>query len=130
VPPTAPTPVNPESAVLPPATPVPVPVVVVVGPPPAPDLSAAATATVTVVPEPDVGDGVASTGETHRGQRRHRDGSNPDLTAVPTGPDAAGDSEIRPAENEGDGDAANPDGNDDAHPQCPGHGPDHAGKHG
>jgi hypothetical protein len=100
--------------------------------PAAPPVPVAATATVTVVPEPDVGDGVASTGETHRGQRRHRDGSNPDLTAVPTGPDAAGDSEIRPAENEGDGDAANPDGNDDAHPQCPGDDPDpdHGEKHG
>jgi hypothetical protein len=118
-------------------TPVPVPVVVVGPPPaiaPAPNLSAAATTTVTVVPEPDVGDGVASTGETHGGQRGEKEGSNPDLTAVPPGPDAAGDSEIRPESNDGDdgddGNVTNPDGNDEAHPQRPGEDPDHGEKHG
>ena len=113
---------------------VPAPVVIVVGPlpaiPPQPNLSAAATATVTVAPEPDLGDSVASTGKTHRGHHGDRNSRHPDLTAVPTGPDAAVDSEIRPEENDGDGgNVSNQDG-DDAHPRCPGHGPDQAEEHG
>jgi hypothetical protein len=93
-----------------------------------------ATATVTVVPEPDLGDSVASSGETHGGPRgdRDRDGdsAHPDLTAAPTRPDAEADSEIRPEGEEGHEGNDGGDGNDDAAPRGPGPGPDQANEHG
>ena len=121
VPPTSPTP---APAVLPSVTPVPLPVVVVGSPPsiaPTPGLSAAATTTVTGPPQPDLGDNVASGGETHRGQRGDKGSATPDLTATPTGPDATWDFEIRPEGNDGD---------DQVDPRAPGHGPDQADAHG
>lgn len=134
-PPAAPTPLTPAPAVLPSVTPVPLPVVVVGSPPaipPTPGLAAVATTTVTVVPQPDLGDGAASGGETHRGQRGDRDRANPDLTATPAGPEAVGDSEIRPEGNDGDdrddGKVGHPDGNAD--PRGPGDGPEQADEHG
>ena len=84
-----------------------------------------------MAPEWDLGDSQASTGETHRGHHRDKNRSNPDLTAAPTGPDAAADSEIKPEGNDGDDrKVSNLDGNDDPHPHCSGHGSDQAEEHG
>jgi hypothetical protein len=87
-------------------TPVPVPVVVIVRPPvtvPAPPtLVAEATTTVTVAAGSDLGDGIASTGETHH--RRHRDKSSfvPDLTAAPGRNDSTEDPRTGDEENDDD----------------------------
>jgi hypothetical protein len=76
--------------------PVPLPVVVIVRPPvvvPAPPtLVAEATTTVTVAPSSDLGDGIASSGETHH-HRHHREknSSVPDLTAAPARNDSTQD---------------------------------------
>jgi hypothetical protein len=86
-------------------TPVPVPVVIVVTPPmvvpPPATLVAEATTTVTVAPCFDLGDGIASSGETHH---RHRDknSSVPDLTATPDRQDSATD--LRTGDEEKDDD--------------------------
>jgi len=110
------TPAGPVARAQPPIAPTPagpVPAVIVVGPtlaiPPDPNLSAAATTTtVTVGPDWDLGDSVASTGETHQGHPKDRGSSKPDLTAAPVldelnSPDAAAESEMRTEGNDGNG---------------------------
>jgi hypothetical protein len=107
-PPTVPTPVITVPAVLPTVIPVPLPVVIVVRPPavvpPTPSLVTEATGTVTVAPDSDLGDGIASNGETHHRHHRDRSISGPDLTAAPAGHDSTTDPKSGDEEHDGDDD--------------------------
>ncbi|MEA2533261.1 MAG: hypothetical protein QOJ93_1072, partial [Actinomycetota bacterium] len=62
-------------------------VVIVVRPPavvpPTPNLVTEATGTVTVTVDSDLGDGIASSGETHHRHHSDKSISSPDLTAAP-----------------------------------------------
>ncbi|MEA2500125.1 MAG: hypothetical protein QOD01_236 [Actinomycetota bacterium] len=105
-PPTVPTPVITVPAVLPAVIPVPLPVVIVVRPPavvpPTPSLVTEATGTVTVAPDSDLGDGIASNGETHHRHHRDKSISGPDLTAAPAGHDSTTDPKSGDEEHDGD----------------------------
>jgi hypothetical protein len=70
-------------------------------PPPA-TLVAEATTTVTVAPGFDLGDGIASSGETHHHRHRDKSSSVPDLTATPARQDSATD--LRTGDEEKDDD--------------------------
>ena len=73
-----------------------------------------------MAPDWDLGDGTASTGETHRGHSKDKNSPNPDLTAAPGGPDAAAESEVRPEGDDGEnGSASSQDGDDGASLSCP-----------
>jgi hypothetical protein len=66
-----------------------------------------ATATVTVASDSDLGDGIASNGETHHHRHdRHKSssGAGPDLTATPARHDSTTDPKTGDEENDGDDD--------------------------
>jgi hypothetical protein len=87
-------------------TPVPVPVVVIGRPPvvvPAPPtLVVEATTTVTVAAGSDLGDGIASTGQTHHHRHRDKNSFVPDLTAAPARNDSTKDPRTGDEENDDD----------------------------
>jgi hypothetical protein len=86
---------------------VPVPVVIVIKPPVVvpgpPTLVAEATTTVTVAPSSDVGDSVATNGETHHHRNQgDKNRSVPDLTAVPARQEPTPDPRAGEEENDDD----------------------------